>query len=36
MKAEGVEFKTGVNVGKDITGEQLRQEFDAVGLTMGA
>ena len=24
MKAEGVEFKTGVTVGKDITGEQLR------------
>jgi glutamate synthase (NADPH/NADH) small chain len=36
MKAEGVEFKTGVTVGKDITGEQLRQQFDAVGLTMGA
>jgi glutamate synthase (NADPH/NADH) small chain len=25
-----------VAVGKDITGEQLRQQFDAVGLTMGA
>ena len=36
MKAEGVKFKTGVTVGKDITGEQLRQQFDAVGLTMGA
>src|SRR4029079_19090864 len=36
MKAEGVEFKTGVSIGKDITGEQLRQQFDAVGLTMGA
>jgi glutamate synthase (NADPH/NADH) small chain len=36
MKAEGVEFKTGVTVGKDITGEQLRAQFDAVGLTMGA
>ena len=36
MKAEGVEFKTGVTVGKDITGEQLRTQFDAVGLTMGA
>jgi glutamate synthase (NADPH/NADH) small chain len=36
MKAEGVEFKTGVTVGKDITGEQLRKQFDAVGLTMGA
>ena len=36
MKAEGVEFKTGVTIGTDITGEQLRAQFDAVGLTMGA
>ena len=36
LKAEGVEFKTGVTVGKDITGDQLRAQFDAVGLTMGA
>ena len=36
MKAEGVEFKTGVTIGKDITGEQLRKQFDAIGLTMGA
>ena len=36
MKAEGVEFKTGVSIGKDLTGEQLRQQFDAVGLTLGA
>jgi glutamate synthase (NADPH/NADH) small chain len=36
MKAEGVKFQTGVAVGKDITSEQLRQQFDAVGLTMGA
>jgi glutamate synthase (NADPH/NADH) small chain len=36
MKAEGIEFKTGVTIGKDITGEQLRAQFDAVGLTMGA
>ena len=36
MKAEGVEFKTGVTVGKDITGEELRAQFDAVCLTMGA
>jgi glutamate synthase (NADPH/NADH) small chain len=36
MKAEGVEFKTGVTVGKDISGEQLRAQFDAIGLTMGA
>jgi len=36
LKAEGVEFKTGVTVGIDMTGEQLRAQFDAVGLTMGA
>ena len=36
MKAEGVEFKTSVFIGKDLTTEQLRQQFDAVGLTMGA
>ncbi|MCX5723195.1 MAG: glutamate synthase subunit beta, partial [Nitrospirae bacterium] len=36
MKAEGVEFKTGVTIGTDISGEQLRKQFDAVGLSMGA
>jgi glutamate synthase (NADPH/NADH) small chain len=36
MKVEGVKFQTGVAVGKDMIGEQLRQQFDAVGLTMGA
>ncbi|MEK9140757.1 MAG: glutamate synthase subunit beta, partial [Nitrospirota bacterium] len=36
MKAEGVKFQTSVAVGQDITGEQLRRQFDAVGLTMGA
>ncbi len=36
MKAEGVEFKTGVCVGKDISGEELRHRYDAVCLTLGA
>jgi glutamate synthase (NADPH/NADH) small chain len=36
MRAEGVKFVTGTVVGKDITGEQLRTQYDAVGLTMGA
>jgi len=36
MKAEGVKFQPGVMVGKDVTGEQLRKQFDAVGLTLGA
>ncbi|MEZ5178378.1 MAG: glutamate synthase subunit beta [Acidimicrobiales bacterium] len=36
MRAEGTEFRTGVNVGTDVTGEQLRAEFDAVVLAGGA
>jgi glutamate synthase (NADPH/NADH) small chain len=36
MRAEGTEFRTGVNVGVDITPEQLRAEFDAVVLAGGA
>jgi glutamate synthase (NADPH/NADH) small chain len=36
MEAEGTQFRTGVNVGVDITAEQLRAEFDAVVLTGGA
>jgi glutamate synthase (NADPH/NADH) small chain len=36
MKAEGVEFKAGVTVGKDISGEDLRRRHDAVCLAMGA
>ena len=36
MAAEGVEFRTGVDVGRDITLDQLRKEFDAVALTGGA
>src|SRR5690606_29590849 len=36
MKAEGVEFRTSVHVGKDITGEQLKQQFDAVCLCIGS
>ncbi|BBY74794.1 dihydropyrimidine dehydrogenase subunit A [Mycolicibacterium parafortuitum] len=36
MRAEGTEFRTGVNVGADITAAQLRAEFDAVVLAGGA
>ncbi len=36
MEAEGITFKTGVNVGKDITADELKQQFDAVVLTCGA
>jgi glutamate synthase (NADPH) small chain len=36
MRAEGTEFRAGVNVGVDITAEELRAEFDAVVLAGGA
>jgi glutamate synthase (NADPH/NADH) small chain len=36
MQAEGTQFRTGVNVGVDITAAQLRADFDAVVLTGGA
>jgi glutamate synthase (NADPH/NADH) small chain len=36
MRAEGVEFKASVDVGRDIAVGQLRREFDAVCLACGA
>ncbi|MCW2518665.1 MAG: glutamate synthase small subunit [Mycobacterium sp.] len=36
MEVEGTQFRTGVNVGVDITAERLRADFDAVVLTGGA
>lgn len=36
MEEEGVTFLTGVNVGKDITAEELRSKYDAVVLCCGA
>jgi glutamate synthase (NADPH) small chain len=36
MEAEGVVFKPSVNVGEDITAEDLRKQFDAVLLSGGA
>ncbi|WP_306215521.1 glutamate synthase subunit beta [Actinoplanes sp. RD1] len=36
MEAEGVVFRTGVNVGVDITASELRAQFDAVLLACGA
>ncbi len=36
MEAEGTRFRAGVNVGIDITAEQLHTEFDAVVLAGGA
>lgn len=36
MKEEGVEFKTGVNVGKDVKAKKLLDEYDRVILCCGA
>jgi glutamate synthase (NADPH/NADH) small chain len=36
MRAEGTEFRTGVNVGVDVTAAELRERFDAVVLAGGA
>ena len=36
MQAEGVTFKTSVNVGVDVTAAQLRKDFDAVCLSGGS
>ena len=36
MRAEGTEFRAGVNVGVDVTVEQLKDEFDAIVLAGGA
>ena len=36
MKAEGTKFRAGVDVGVDISGAQLREDFDAVVLAGGA
>ena len=36
MKEEGIEFRTGVNVGKDITAAELLKDFDRVILCCGA
>src|SRR6478736_135693 len=36
MRREGTVFRAGVNVGETLTGEQLRNRYDAVVLAMGA
>ncbi|HSR23756.1 MAG TPA: glutamate synthase subunit beta [Candidatus Eisenbacteria bacterium] len=36
MEAEGTRFKPGVDVGASLTGQQLRQRYDAVVLAVGA
>ena len=36
LEAEGIVFKTGINVGEDITADELKNEFDALVLSGGA
>lgn len=36
MVAEGIEFVTGVTIGKDITARQLLDDYDAVALCLGS
>ncbi|MCM1273223.1 MAG: glutamate synthase subunit beta [Clostridium sp.] len=36
MEADGITFKTGINVGVDVTADALKEQFDAVVLTCGA
>ena len=36
MRAEGTQFRTGVDVGVDVTAEELRRDFDVVVLAGGA
>jgi glutamate synthase (NADPH/NADH) small chain len=36
LEAEGVRFRTGVDVGADVTVEELRAEFDAICVATGA
>ena len=36
LQAEGIEFKCGVHVGKDLKANQLKEEFDAIVLCGGA
>ena len=36
MVLEGTQFKTGVSIGEDITGEELREQYEAVVLAIGA
>jgi glutamate synthase (NADPH/NADH) small chain len=36
MMAEGLEIRTGIDVGRDITGQEILQSHDAVCLTIGA
>ena len=36
LEQEGIEMRTGVNVGVDITADELREQYDAVVITIGS
>src|SRR3954469_12381630 len=36
LEQEGIEMRTGVNVGADVTADELREQYDAVVLTIGS
>src|SRR5438067_4933625 len=36
LEAEGIEMRTGVNVGVDVTGDELREQFDAIVIATGS
>ncbi len=36
LRDEGIEIRCGIDVGRDITGDELREQFDAVVLTIGS
>jgi glutamate synthase (NADPH) small chain len=36
LEQEGIEMRAGVNVGVDVTADELREQFDAVVLTIGS
>jgi glutamate synthase (NADPH/NADH) small chain len=36
LEAEGIEMRTGVEVGRDITGDELREQYDAIVICTGS
>ena len=36
MAAEGIVFKTGINIGQDVSAQEIKDEHDAMLLCMGA
>ena len=36
LEGEGVQFRTGIDIGEDLTVEELRAEFDAICIAIGA